>query len=144
MDDNGCRIYIISDGNEEIVTNQRYVVMPWNMVTRYGTNMTLKEACEEDRKLVYKFEAKHRDEIDEILGLIGYIDKGYIEEKFPEIYKFGPKQQGIHLKDKFILEGYNSSSCQSYNQLDYFKRPLKHIRAKILIRLNMLKRWRPS
>ena len=59
LDDSGCRIHSISDGllgsgaqqgphgNEEIVTNQRYVVMPWKMVTRYGTNVTLKEAVEE-------------------------------------------------------------------------------------------------
>ena len=73
------------------------MVMPWKMLTRNGKNVTLKEAveeikaCEEDRKLVCRFEAEHRDEIDEILGLIDCIDKGYIEEKFPEIYKFGPK-----------------------------------------------------
>ena len=47
LDDSGCRIHSISDGNEEIVTSQRYVVMPWKMVTRHGTNMTLKEAVEE-------------------------------------------------------------------------------------------------
>ena len=46
--------------------------------------MTLKEAVEEikarkeERKLVSKFEAKHRDEIDKILGLIDYIDKWYV------------------------------------------------------------------
>ena len=109
LDDSGCGIHSISDGpsgpralkgphgNEEIVTCQRYVVMPWKMVSRYGTNVTLKEAVEEikardeDRKLVSKFEAEHRDEIDEILGLIDCIDKGCIEERFPEIYKFGPK-----------------------------------------------------
>ena len=131
LDDNGCRIHSISDGpsgpgtlqrpheNEEIVTNQRYVVMPWKMVTRCGTNVALKEAVEEimareeDRKLVRRFEAEHRDEIDEILGLIDCTDKGCVEERFPEIYKFGPKQLGIHLKDKFILEKYNSSGCQS-------------------------------
>ena len=33
-------------GNEEIVTNERYVVMPWKMVTRHGTNMTQKEAAD--------------------------------------------------------------------------------------------------
>ena len=49
LDDSGCRIHSISDGpsapdgNEDIVTNQRYVVMPWKMVTRYGTNMILKK-----------------------------------------------------------------------------------------------------
>ena len=146
LDDNGCRIHSISDepsgpgalqgphGNEEIVTNERYVVMPWKMVTRHGTNVTLKEAVEEikkreeDRKLVSKFEAEHRDEIDETLGLIDCIDKGCTEERFPEIYKFGPEQLGIHLKDKFILESYNGSGCpidQSYNQLDYFKKTIK-------------------
>ena len=40
------RIHSISDGNEEIVTNERYVVMPWKMVTRYGKNVTLKEAVD--------------------------------------------------------------------------------------------------
>ena len=51
------------------------------------------------------------------------MDRWYIEEKFPEIYKFGPKRLGIHFEDKLVLEEY-SSSCpvkQSYNQLDYFK-----------------------
>ena len=101
LEDSGCRIHSISDdgplgprdlqgphGNEEIVTNERYVVMPWKMVTRYGKNMTLKEVVEEikkeekERRLVSKFEAEHRDEILEILGLIDYIDKRYIEESF--------------------------------------------------------------
>ena len=56
LDGSGCRIHSVSDGNEEIVTNKRYVVMLWKMVTRYSTNMTLEEAveeikkCEEDRK----------------------------------------------------------------------------------------------
>ena len=57
-DDSGCRIHSISDGsvgtgtppgphgNEEIVTNERYVVMPWKMITRRGANMTLKEAVD--------------------------------------------------------------------------------------------------
>ena len=97
LDDSRCRIHSVSDGNEEIVTNQRYVVMPWKIVTRYGANMTLEEvveeikAQEEDRKLVSKFEAEHRDEISEILGLIDYIDKGYVQERLPEVYKFGPE-----------------------------------------------------
>ena len=46
LDDSGCRIHSVSDGNEEIVTNERYVVMPWKMVTRHGTSMTLKEAVD--------------------------------------------------------------------------------------------------
>ena len=43
LDDSGCRIHSISDGNEEIVTNKRYVVMLWKMVTRHGKNVTLKD-----------------------------------------------------------------------------------------------------
>ena len=69
LDDSGCRIHSVSDGNEEIVTNQRCMVMPWKMVTRHGVNVTLKEDVEEIlahkeyRKLVSKFEAEHRDGI---------------------------------------------------------------------------------
>ena len=47
VDDDRCRIHSISDdGNGWIVTNERYVVMPWKMVTRNGTNMTLAEAVD--------------------------------------------------------------------------------------------------
>ena len=127
------RIHSISDGNEEIVINERYVVMPWKMVTRYGANVTLKEAVEEikahkeDRRLVSKFEAEHRDEIFEILGAIDYIDKLYVKERFPEIYNFGPEQLGIHFKDKFVLEKYSSSYPinRRYSQLNYFKKTIE-------------------
>ena len=48
LGDNGCcRIHSVSDdGNGWIVTNGRYVVMPWKTVTRNGTNMTLAEAVD--------------------------------------------------------------------------------------------------
>ena len=54
FDDNGCcRIHSakrgeasVSDGDKEIVTNERYVVMLWKMVTRHGKNMTLAEAVD--------------------------------------------------------------------------------------------------
>ena len=47
FDDNGCcRIHSISDGDKEIVTNERHVVMPWKLVTRHGKNMTLAEAVD--------------------------------------------------------------------------------------------------
>ena len=59
LDDNGCRIHSMSDdGNGWIVTNERYVVMPWKMVTRNGTNMTLAEAV--DRILNQK-ESKNKE-----------------------------------------------------------------------------------
>ena len=62
-----------------------------DMVTTCGANVTLKEAVEEigkegeKRRLVFEFETKHRDEIDEILGVIDYIDKGYVRKRFPEV-----------------------------------------------------------
>ena len=48
LDDNRCyRIHSVSDdGNGWIVTDERYVVMPWKMVTRNGKNMTLAEAVD--------------------------------------------------------------------------------------------------
>ena len=47
LGDNGCMIHSVSDdGNRWIVTKERYVVMPWKMVTRNGTNMTLAEAVD--------------------------------------------------------------------------------------------------
>ena len=47
FDDNGCcRIHSVSDREKKIVTNERYVVMPWKVVTRNGKNMSLKEAVD--------------------------------------------------------------------------------------------------
>ena len=51
LDDNGCcRIHSITDDGPSrtgwIVTDERYVVMPWKMVTRHGKNMTLAEAVD--------------------------------------------------------------------------------------------------
>ena len=34
LDDSRYRVHSISDGNEEIVTNEEYVIMPWKMVTK--------------------------------------------------------------------------------------------------------------
>ena len=47
IDDNrSCRIHGIYDGDKEIVTNERYVVMPWKVVTMNGKNMTLAKAVD--------------------------------------------------------------------------------------------------
>ena len=67
FDDNGCRrIHSISDGDKEIVINERYVVTPWKVVNRHGKNgengknVTLEEAvheiicCKESMKSVIK------------------------------------------------------------------------------------------
>ena len=149
LDDNGWRVHSISDRNEEIVTNQKYVVMPWKMVTRCGANMTLKwaveetKACKENRRSFSKFEAEHRDEMSEILGLIDCIDKGYVEESFlrfttlvpSDTLKINSFSKGIALVAQLIEVITNSIIS---------KRSLKHIRVEILMRFNMLKRWRPS
>ena len=133
LDDSGCRIHSVSDGNKEIVINERYVVMPWKMVTTCGANVTLKEAVEEiekegeERRLVFEFETKHRDEIDEILGVIDYIDKGYVRERFPKIYKFGCRRLGIHFENRLVLEEYSSGHPikPGEDQLDNFKKLIK-------------------
>ena len=133
LDDSGCRIHSISDGDIEIVTKDRYVVMPWKMVARCGGNVTLKEAVEEikkegeERRLVSEFETKHRDEIDEILRVIDYMDKGYVKERFPEVYKFGCKRLGIHFDNRLLLEEYSSGHPikRRYHQLDNFKKLIK-------------------
>ena len=71
MDDNGCRIHSVSDdGNGWVVTNERYVVMPWTMVTRTGTNMTLAEAVDgilsrqESKAKEHKRRLEKREEIE--------------------------------------------------------------------------------
>ena len=47
--DNKChrRIHTFSDGNEEIVTDESYVVMLWKMVNVDGKRVTLKEVVDE-------------------------------------------------------------------------------------------------
>ena len=71
LDDNGCRIHSVSDdGNGWIVTNERYVVTPWKMVTRNGTNMTHTEAVDgilsrqESEAKEHKRRKREKEEID--------------------------------------------------------------------------------
>ena len=55
FDDNGCcKIHSvkrgkasISDEDKEMVTNERYVVMPWKVVNVDGKRVSLKEAVDE-------------------------------------------------------------------------------------------------
>ena len=80
FDDNGCcRIHSVSDdGNGWMVTNERYVVMPWKMVTRHGINMTLAEAVDSilNKK---ESEAKEHERRN--------IEKEEIEKKRKEYYE---------------------------------------------------------
>ena len=86
FDDNGCcKIHSVSDvGNGWIVTNKRYVVMPWKMVTRYGKNMTLAEAVDSifSRQ---ESEAKERERRER--------EKERIEKKRKESYE-------VHMKEE--------------------------------------------
>ena len=132
-----CKIHSISDGEKEIVTNKTYVVMPWKMVVRNGKNMTLKEVVEEieaqrremeeERRLVSESEAEHSEEIDRIFELYEYLYIEDIRARFPEIYEFGPKQLGIHLKSILIFDGYSSDYQinRGYNRLDYFRQTIR-------------------
>ena len=86
LGDNGCcRIHSISDdGNGWIVTDEKYVVMPWKMVTRHGKNMTLAEAV--DSILNQKeSEAKELERRN--------IEKEEIEKKHKEYYEAKMKEE---------------------------------------------------
>ena len=92
LDDNGCcRIHSVSDdGNGWIVTDERYVVMPWKMVTRNRKNMTLTEAVdgifsqiESEAK-----ECKRR-----------HIEKEKIENKRKEYYEAHMKEETERLNE---------------------------------------------
>ena len=102
LDDSGCRIHSISDGDREIVTNERYVVMPWKMVTRHGTNMTLKEV------------------VDRILN------QSESEAKKVEIRK--RKKEEIENKRKEYYEAHMKEETERLNELvDWYKCKLKEI-----------------
>ena len=102
LDDNGCRIHSISDGNEEIVTNERYVVMPWKMVTRNGKNVTLKEAV--DRILNQK------------------------ESENKELERRNREREEIENKCKEYYEKHMKEEMERLNKLaDWYKCKLKEI-----------------
>ena len=85
FDDNRCcRIHSVSDRDKEIVTNKRYVVMPWKVVTRNGKNMSLKEAVDGifSRQ---ESEAKERERRER--------EKEEIEKKRKEYYETHMKKE---------------------------------------------------
>ena len=103
LDDSGCRIHSVSDGNgmsgcseasagphEEIVTNQRYMVMPWKTVTRHGQNMTLKEAVD---RILNKKESENK-ELE-----IRKREKEEIENKHKENYEKHMKEETERLNE---------------------------------------------
>ena len=86
LDDNGCcRIHSVSDdGNGWIVTNERYVVMPWKMVTRNDKNMTLAEAVD---SILKQRESKNK-ELER-----RNTEKEEIEKKCKEYYEAHMKEE---------------------------------------------------
>ena len=86
LDDNGCcRIHSISDdGNEWIVADERYVVMPWTMVTRRGKNMTLAEAVDG----IFNHQESEAKKLER-----RNIEKEEIEKKRKEYYE-------VHMKEE--------------------------------------------
>ena len=92
LDDNGCwRIHSISDdGNEWIVTDEKYVVMPWKMVTRHGKNMTLAEAVDSifSQKESEAKESERRQR-----------EKERIEKKHKEYYEAHMKEETERLNE---------------------------------------------
>ena len=86
FDDNRCcKILSVSDhGNGWIVTNERYVVMSWKMITRHGKNMTLAEAVNSTFSR-QESEAKERERRN--------IEKEKIENKRKEYYEAHMKEE---------------------------------------------------
>ena len=92
LDDNGCcRVHSVSDdGNGWIVTDGRYVVMPWKMVTRHGKNMTLAEAVD------WILSQKESETRERKIGL----EKGEeIEKKRKEYYEAHMKEETERLNN---------------------------------------------
>ena len=86
LDDNRCcRIHSVSDdGNGWIVTNERYVVMPWKVVTNHGKIMTLTEAVD-GRLSFQESEAKELERRKR--------EKEKIEKKCKEYYEAHMKEE---------------------------------------------------
>ena len=110
LDDNGCRIHSVSDdGNGWIVTNERHVVMPWKMVTRNGTNMTLAEAVD---GILNKRESEARE------LKIRNREREEIEKKREEYYETHMKEETERLNElvdsyKFKLKEINEAPADS-------------------------------
>ena len=92
FDDNGCcRIHSVSDdGNGWIVTNKRYVIMPWKIITRHGRNMSLKEVVDGIFSL-QESEAKERERRER--------EKEEIESKRKEYYETQMKKETERLNN---------------------------------------------
>ena len=110
FDDNGCcRIHSISDdGNGWIVTNKRYAVMSWKMVTRNGKNLTLAEVVDSlfSQKESKAKECERRER-----------EKERLEKKCKEYYEAHMKEEMERLNKlvdwyKFKLDEISEAPCR--------------------------------
>ena len=113
LDDNGCRIHSVSDGNEGIVTNEWHVVMLWKMVTRHGKNMTLKEAVD---RILNKKESENK-ELE-----IRKREKEEIENKRKEYYEKHMKEEMGRLNE---LVDWYKCKLKEINEAPVDSRPQK-------------------
>ena len=89
--------------DKEIVINERYVVMPWKMVTRHGTNITLKEAVN------WIFSQK--------------------ESEAKELERKNREREEIENKHKEYYEAHMKEETERLGELvDWYKSKLKEIR----------------
>ena len=105
LDDNRCcRIHSISDDwNGWIVTSERYIVLPWKVITRHGKNMTLEEG------------------VDGILS--------HQESEARELEVRLEKREEIEKKCKEYFEAHMKEETERLNKLvDWYKFKLDEIR----------------
>ena len=89
-DKGSCKIHRVSDGNKEIVTDERYVVMPWKVVPRNDKHVTLEEAVHEI--ISYKESVDKERERREA-------EREEIERKRAEYYEVHVKSETERLKN---------------------------------------------
>ena len=89
-DKGSCKIYRVSDRDKEIVTNERYVVMPWKAVNMHQKNMTLTEAVDEIFSR-HESEAKERERRE--------AEQEKIERKRAEYYEVHMKSETERLNN---------------------------------------------
>ena len=114
LEDSKCRIHSVSDdGNGWVVTNERYVVMPWKMVTRHSTNMTLKEAADK----IFSQKESEAKELE-----IRKREKEEIENKCKEYYEAHMKEEMERLNE---LVDWYKCKLKEINEAPVDSRPRK-------------------
>ena len=121
-DKGSCKIHRVCDGDKEIVTNERYVVMPWKVVNMHGKNG-------ENDKHVTLEEAVH-----EIISYKESVDK--------ERERREAQQEEIERKHAEYYEAHMKSEMERLNNwVNWYEVKLNEIReAPVDSRLRMLER----